>query len=116
MNVLQVHEYYQQPGGEDQVVAAEYALLSRKGHEVRQFLVHNDRVGEYSSFALARATVWSRESYAAIRLDLRRFQADVMHVHNTLPLLSPAIYYAAAAEGVPCLLYTSDAADDLLCV
>lgn len=101
MKVLQVHEYYQQPGGEDQVVAAERSLLTGKGHEVRQFLVHNDRVAEFSAVELATATIWSRESYRAIRSELRELRADVMHVHNTLPLLSPAVYYAAAAESVP---------------
>src|SRR5690606_38993018 len=31
---------------------------------------------------------------------IRRERPDVMHVHNTLPLLSPAIYHAARSEGV----------------
>ena len=34
MKILVVHNYYQQPGGEDQCVAAEVALLRANGHEV----------------------------------------------------------------------------------
>jgi glycosyltransferase involved in cell wall biosynthesis len=29
------------------------------------------------------------------------FRPDVMHVHNTFPLLSPAVYWEAASRGVP---------------
>jgi glycosyltransferase involved in cell wall biosynthesis len=36
-----------------------------------------------------------------LRTLLRRERPDVMHVHNTFPVISPAAYYAANAEGVP---------------
>jgi glycosyltransferase involved in cell wall biosynthesis len=32
---------------------------------------------------------------------MRREQPDVVHVHNTFPVISPAIYYAAGDAGIP---------------
>lgn len=103
--VLIVHNRYQQPGGEDAVVAAEAALLAERGHAVEQLIFDNDEIAArrapLDSVALAGATVWSRQGHAAVRDAIRRFGADVVHFHNTFPLISPAGYYAARAAGVP---------------
>ncbi len=99
MNVVLVHNFYQQPGGEDQVFAAEAALLEAHGHQVTRYTVHNDAVAEMGSFALALATVWNGAQYRALRDLFRSVGPDVVHVHNTLPLVSPAVYDAAQAEG-----------------
>lgn len=101
LKVLIVHNYYQQPGGEDQVVAAETALLEKYGHEVLQFTVHNDQVKGRNPITLALNTIWNHRIYKEIRETCRTMRPDVVHVHNTLPILSPAVYYAAKAEGVP---------------
>ena len=100
MRVALVHNYYQQPGGEDQVFAAEGRLLEERGHQVYRHTVHNDEVTRYGKAALAKATLWNSASYEELRAVLRRERAEVAHVHNTLPLISPAAYYAAKAEGV----------------
>jgi glycosyltransferase involved in cell wall biosynthesis len=103
--VLLVHNYYQQPGGEDMVFAAETALLAANGHAVEQLAFDNDAiVPRHSALDLARlagTTVWSPKGYAAVRTAIRAFRPDVVHFHNTFPLISPAGYYAARAEGVP---------------
>lgn len=101
MRILLVHNYYQQPGGEDVVFAAERDLLRARGHDVHTFTDHNDRIRSMRSTTLAVDTIWSRTNFAAVRAALRRTNAQVMHVHNTFPLLSPAVYAAAAAEKVP---------------
>ena len=95
-----MHNYYQQPGGEDQVFAAEGQLLEKHGHHVYRHTVHNDEVSRYGKAALAKATLWNSASYEELRTILRRERAEVVHIHNTLPLVSPAAYYAAKAEGV----------------
>lgn len=101
MRVLACHNYYQQPGGEDESFAQELALLEARGHAVSRFTVHNDAVRQMSGLEAAARTVWSRASYAAVRAQIRRERPDVMHCTNTFPLISPAAYYAARAEGVP---------------
>jgi glycosyltransferase involved in cell wall biosynthesis len=52
-----------------------------------------------SRLSLARRTVWSREGRAAVEAAARAHRADVVHFHNTLPLVSPAGYSGARAAG-----------------
>jgi glycosyltransferase involved in cell wall biosynthesis len=101
MKVLLVHNQYQQPGGEDQVFMAEAALLEAYGHEVLLYSVHNDQVAGMNPMTLAGSTIWNRLSYRALRSLIRQERPQLAHFHNTLPLISPASYYAAKAEGVP---------------
>ena len=95
MNILLVHNFYQQAGGEDQVFADETTLLRERGHAVEQFTVHNDAVEQISRLALAKKTIWNSDSYRALRDAARSHRADVVHFHNTFPLISPAGYKAA---------------------
>lgn len=104
MRVLVAHNSYRQPGGEDQVAAAEAALLERHGHEVVWFRRHNDDVRQSSYAGLAMKTIWNHSSYSALRALLRRTQPAVCHFHNTFPLISPAAFYAARAEKIPVVL------------
>ncbi len=101
MKVLMAHNYYRQPGGEDQVFAAESALLEAHGHRVIRYTVHNDEIEGMSPAALARKTVWNGSVYRELRALIRRERPQVVHFHNTFPLISPAAYHAARAEGVP---------------
>ena len=44
LSILSVHNYYQQPGGEDRVFASESALLEQNGHTVLHHEDHNYRI------------------------------------------------------------------------
>ncbi len=101
MRVLLVHNRYQQAGGEDGVFAAERALLASHGHQVIEHTTSNDAVERLGRLRLAVRTSWSRTTYQSLLALLRRERPDVVHVHNTLPLLSPSVYYAAARARVP---------------
>src|SRR5215218_8642966 len=101
MKVLAVHNSYQQPGGEDQVFLAETALLEAYGHRMVRYTTHNDQIAEMNHMALAVNTVWNSSTYQELRTLIHREQPDVAHFHNTFPLISPAGYYAAKAEGLP---------------
>ena len=101
MKILQLHNLYQQPGGEDLVVADEARLLEARGHEVVRHTVHNDQVNSLSSLSLGQRTIWSQPAYRDVRAAIARHQPQLLHVHNTLPLLSPSVYYAASAERLP---------------
>jgi len=101
MIILSVHNSYQQPGGEDEVFRQEARLLEQHGHQVIRYQAHNDDVAGKSSFDLLAKTIYNREAYGRVRSLIKKSRPDVMHVHNTFPLLSPAVYYAAAGESVP---------------
>lgn len=79
--------------------AAEGELLEAQGHEVIRYTAHNDAVAAMGRLALARATIWNGEQYRALRALFAARKPDVVHVHNTLPLISPAVYDAAKREG-----------------
>ena len=99
--ILLVHNYYQQRGGEDESFETEAALLRDHGHEVVLHTAHNDAVDGMSSARLAAALLWNGEAYREVRALIRRERPAVVHCNNTFPLLSPSVYYAARAEGVP---------------
>src|SRR5699024_8002985 len=48
-------------------------------------------------------TVFNPRTYKDIRRLIKKAQIDVVHVHNTLNLISPSVYYAARAMKVPVL-------------
>jgi glycosyltransferase involved in cell wall biosynthesis len=99
MKVLLCHNFYQLPGGEDEVFADEGALLESRGHEVVRYTVDNDSVAGMGAADLARRTMWNPSTYADVYRLARRHRVDVVHFHNTFPLMSPSVYYAARAAG-----------------
>lgn len=99
MKVLLLHNSYQQRGGEDAVVADEWRLLQEHGHEVRCFQRHNDEIAQRPRWRSALDTVWSRSSHRQVRQIVDEWRPDVVHVHNTLALLSPSVLWAAAGRG-----------------
>lgn len=102
--VLVVHNAYQQRGGEDSVVESEIALLREHGHEVELLLRHNDDVERLSKLDVALQTLWSSRTVRDVQDVLQRFRPDVVHVHNTLPLVSPSVFWAASRLGVPTVM------------
>ena len=101
MRVLMVHNAYQQRGGEDSVVESEAALLRHHGHEVQVYERHNDEVGQTPKWQLAAGAVWSSRTVRDVQALIAGFKPDVMHVHNTMPLVSPSVYWTAQKLGVP---------------
>ena len=101
MKILFCHNFYQQPGGEDSSFAAESSLLEAHGHQVVRFTRHNNEINRMSLFDVARMALWNRPIFHEVRELIRQERPSVMHCTNTFPLISPAAYYAARAEGVP---------------
>jgi glycosyltransferase involved in cell wall biosynthesis len=101
MKLLLVHNYYQQRGGEDVVFEAEAGLLESRGHQVLRYVARNEGLENASGWDLARRTVWNGRTHRELTALLNRERPDVIHLHNTLPLISPAAYYAARSAGVP---------------
>jgi glycosyltransferase involved in cell wall biosynthesis len=101
LRVLVAHNAYQHRGGEDTVVDAEVALLREHGHEVEVYRQHNDALERMPRAAAAAAAIWSRRSAADVEALCARFAPDVIHVHNTFPLISPSLYWSAARQRVP---------------
>lgn len=101
MKILVAHNAYQQRGGEDAVVEAEVALLRANGHQVELYNLHNDALKQMPRAAAAMSAVWSTRAAGDIDALCARFRPDVIHAHNTFPLISPSLYWAAAKRQVP---------------
>jgi len=97
-DVMVVHNFYQQPGGEDAVFNDEVRLLQAHGHRVSQFTAHNDSVKGRSRVALAINTIWNGQAYRALAARVRAERPKIVHFHNTFPLISPAAYHAVRAQ------------------
>jgi glycosyltransferase involved in cell wall biosynthesis len=101
MKILLCHNYYQQPGGEDQVFADEANLLESRGHEIVRFTMHNDDINEMNPLSVAAKTLWNRGSHRELSSLVRRERPDVVHFTNTFPLISPSAYYGVKRQGIP---------------
>lgn len=99
MKILLVHNFYgsSAPSGENTVFTAEKELLRAKGHKVIEYTTSSDQIrslGVVGSVVGAIGTPWNPVHLSRLRKLVLAEQPDVMHVHNTFPILSPAIFYA----------------------
>lgn len=102
MRVLLTHNFYQQPGGEDVVFRSEGELLRKRGNVVEELTAtSNDINGLWPRARVAMQTSYSAQGRDLMARRLRVFRPDVVHVHNFFPLLTPAVYDACQAAGVP---------------
>ena len=102
--ILIVHNYYQIPGGEDTVVANEKKLLEEHGHHVILYTRHNEELKSLSKvekILLPFSTIFNYKTYKDVKRIIRTEKIDILHVHNTLNLISPSVYYAAFSCGIP---------------
>lgn len=101
LRVLVVHNAYRERGGEDAVVEAEIELLRSRGHAVSVYARDNAELASIGSASAACAALWSMRTAREISACIREFRPDVVHAHNTFPLISPSLYWAAASARVP---------------
>ena len=104
LRVVIAHNYYQIPGGEDETLRRERELLRSEGHHVNEFIRRNSEITRTDILAkitLAGRTVWGDDSRKAMLAVLREQKPDLVHFHNTFPLMSPSVYYACREAGVP---------------
>lgn len=103
MKILLTHNFYgsEAPSGENEVFEIERSLLSSHGHNVQEFVRHSDEIRAQGVWGLLRggmSTPWNPWMAAKIRQKVDEFQPDVVHVHNTFPMLSPSIFYAVGKQ------------------
>jgi len=104
VKIVQVHNTYQRPGGEDIVFEQECRMLERAGHEVVAYRRSNWDAEAYRGIrllGLAKRTVWASDTRRNFLRLLRREKPDVVHVHNTFVMISPSLYSACSEARVP---------------
>lgn len=101
MKILKIHNYYLQPGGEDTVFEAETALLRSRGHEVIEYVEFNKKIESMNKLSVALQTLWAFDSFQKITRLLKKTKPEIVHFHNTFPLISPSAYYACQELNIP---------------
>ncbi|HLD69860.1 MAG TPA: glycosyltransferase family 4 protein [Candidatus Omnitrophota bacterium] len=105
MNILIIHNSYQIPGGEDEVVRSEKGMLEQFGHKVVLYARSNDEIEKFSLPAkvqfVVRNSQWSGQIAQDIRSVIRKEKIQLVHIHNTFLVIGPAVYQACRDEGVP---------------
>lgn len=97
--ILLVHNFYgsSAPSGENQVFQAEYEMLKKNGHEVILFTRSSDAIRKSGVFGLlvgGLSTIWNIGTYFKFKKLIHNFAPDLIHVHNTFPLISNSVFYA----------------------
>jgi glycosyltransferase involved in cell wall biosynthesis len=106
MKVAIVHSRYRSaaPSGENAIVDEEAVLLRAAGHEVIAFERSSDTIAHLPlsrRAAVPAQSIWNPEVRRSLTELLHDERPDVVHVHNTFPMLSPAVLDAARDAGVP---------------
>ena len=99
MKILIVHNYYgtTAPSGENIVVQKEKSLLIEHGHEVHLYSKKSDTVrgkGLLTHILVALSIPFNIRSFFEFKKIVNDICPDVVHVHNTFPLISPSIFLA----------------------
>lgn len=103
-NILIVHNYYQIPEEENIVVANEKKMLEEHWHKAILHSRNNAELKQMSKFQklfLPITIIFNPRTYKEIKRLLKSENIKIVHVHNTLNLISPAVYYAARTMKVP---------------
>lgn len=106
MKVLLVHGRYRSeaPSGENQVVDQESEALVTAGHDVSLFQKHSDDIAVWGlrrKAGVPARLLWNSETHDELLRRLEQERPDVVHVHNTFPILSPSVLHACRDAGVP---------------
>lgn len=104
MRILLVHNKYLLAGGEDTVFNEEYNMLSKKNHIVSKLEVSNEIIDVsnfFSKIKLFFNVLWNKKSNKLIEKKIKEFKPDIVHIHNTFPLLSPSIYWKINKMKIP---------------
>lgn len=101
LRILIAHNAYQHRGGEDSVAESEIDLLRAHGHVVETYWRRNDEIENIGRARAAMQTLWSTQTTRDIEALIARFKPHVIHVHNTMPLISPSLYWVANRLKIP---------------
>jgi glycosyltransferase involved in cell wall biosynthesis len=106
LRIVVVHNRYRsaQPSGENLVVDQEADLLRAAGHEVVPYERTSDDIVGFSlprRMLVPGRVVWSPEDRGRLARLLEEVRPDVVHLHNTFPLISPSVIEACRTHGVP---------------
>ena len=97
MRILILHNRYKLHGGEDVVVQQESQLLRDAGYFVDVMEISNDEIeSSIDKLKTALMSIYSPPMRKLVAQRIQDIGADVLHVHNFFPRLTPSVYDAGA--------------------
>ena len=99
MKVMLIHNYYgfSAPSGENKVFEVERDMLLAAGHDVEVVTRHSDEIRGRKVLGKVQGAVltpWNPMMYRHVKRAVERVRPDVVHVHNTFPIISPSVFHA----------------------
>ena len=101
---MKQYRILQIPGGEDVVVRNEKRLLEEHGHKVYTYYRSNAELkegGRLGKLCVPFTAIYSFKTVREVKKLIKEYQIDIVHVHNTLTMVSPSVFYAAFSCHVP---------------
>ncbi len=99
MKIIQVHCFYKMYGGEDQVIENEKRILTNHLHNIDILSQNNTIITQRNLLYYAVNSLWNQKAYLSILKNGCSY--DVIHIHNTFPIISPSIIHAANRKNIP---------------
>ncbi len=103
MRVMIAHVIYRCRGGEESAVEHEFDLLRAAGIDAHLWTLNSE---DFDSLALGKrlgiAATYDDHSFGRRLVDeaIERYQPDVVHFHNVMPMLGPGAIAQARARGL----------------
>jgi glycosyltransferase involved in cell wall biosynthesis len=104
--ILIISNKYQFFGGSEQVVLNEIKLFQKHGDQVFHYQLDNKIIKQYNIFDKIKFVfnaVYNIRVKKKISQIIKRFEPDVIHVHNIYPLISLSVYVVLKNVNVPVL-------------
>lgn len=101
MRILQLHNNHASKGGALDVLEHEGSLLEAAGHRTERYILPSADNSGLSPVRAGAKAIWNAEAARDVSAKIATFSPDVVHVHTPFPLMSPAVFRAAHAAGVP---------------
>jgi len=106
MKILQIHNFYKNPGGEDVVLNAEKHILTKHGHHVEQLTRNNNiEIKNFNDYFKVLLNVsYSKKSINILKNFLDTYSPDIVHLHNLFPLWSYSIIEFLKNRNIPIIM------------
>ena len=83
-------------------------MVERFAPTIDHMIIRNQ--GPMGNVRGALSSPWNPFTKKLVRRIVEKEQPDIMHVHNTVPLISPSVFYAASGSGTATVMTESFAA------
>ena len=105
LRILVLHGRYRSegPSGENEVVDDEIKLLREHGCQVDQVELSSDEIATWPAWrkaTLPARVIWSPAGRRVLQRAIEKYRPNVLHIHNTFPLFSPAVFWEARKSGL----------------